>query len=380
MNLGEVRRHFPGLQKGIYLNTGGVGLPSTQVRAAIEANYSKLFDEHTPPIEWHTLMCQSAEATRQKLATFLGAGMDELTLSVSTADGYAAVLAGLRWQPGDEVLITSEEHPMPHQAVLSLEDRESVTLKVVKIDHDPNVMLERVEQALTRRTRMICFSHVTTDTGLRLPAEQICRLARQRGILTLWDGCQALAQIPLHLKEMGCDFYASNCYKWLLGPMGTGILYVSKEAQQILKPLVHPHDPQGGATQYKTSLPANALYAGVGATIDFIESIGGIGAIQQEVVRKADLLQASLATVPGVQILSSQRSDSQTGVVTFALSGVDGADLDRALRNRWQITQRATYITEPTGVRISVAFYTSEEELETLVEAVKVLANEAGCG
>ena len=380
MNLGEVRRHFPGLQKGIYLNTGGVGLPSTQVRAAIEANYSKLYDEYTPPIEWHTLMCQSAEATRRKLATFLGAGMDELTLSVSTADGYAAVLAGLRWQPGDEVLITSEEHPMPHQAVLSLEDREGIALKVVKVDHDPNVMLERVEEALTGRTRMICFSHVTTDTGLRLPAEQICRLARQRGILTLWDGCQALAQIPLHLKEMDCDFYASNCYKWLLGPMGTGILYVSKEAQQILKPLVHPHDPQGGATQYKTSLPANALYAGVGATIDFIESIGGIGAIQQEVVRKTDLLQASLATVPGVQILSSQRSDSQTGVVTFALSGVDGADLDRALRNRWQITQRATYITEPAGVRISVAFYTSEEELETLVEAVKVLANEAGCG
>ena len=380
MNLKEIRRHYPGLQKGIYLNTGGVGLPSTQVRQAIETGYRKLYEDHTPPIEWHWLMCEAAEAAREKLAAFLGAGTDELSLSVSTADGYAAVLAGLRWQPGDEVVITSEEHPMPHRAVLSLEDREGVVLKVVEIDHDPHVVLERVEQSLTSRTRMICFSHVTTDTGLRVPAEEICKLARQRGIMTLWDGCQALAQVPVDLGEMGCDFYASNCYKWLLGPMGTGLLYVRKEAQRILKPLLHPHEPDGGAAQYRTSLPANALYAGVGASIDFIERIGGVRAIQQEVARKTDMLRTTLDAVSGVQILSSRRPDSQTGVVTFAIAGMDGGDLDQALRKRWEITQRATYLTEPTGVRISVAFYTSEEELARLGEAVGVLASEAGSG
>ena len=378
MNLEEIRQHYPGLQRGIYLNTGGVGLSSTEVRDAIDANYHKLYEDHTPPIEWHWAMCKSAEVAGQKLATFLGAGTDELTLTVSTADGYAAVLAGLRWEPGDEVVITSEEHPMPHQAVLSLQDREGVVLKVVEIDHDPNVMLERVEEALTSRTKMICFSHVTTDTGLCVPAEKICKLARERGILTLWDGCHALAQIPVHLNEMGCDFYASNCYKWLLGPMGTGILYVSKEAQKILKPLVHPHDPDASANQYRAGNSAQALYAGVGASIDFLESIGGVEAIQEEVVRKTDILKANLDAVPGVVIVSSRRPDSQTGVVTFAIEGVDGGDLDHALRNRWQITQRGTYMTEPTGVRISIAFYTSEEEIGALVEAVKVLAREAG--
>ena len=380
MNLEEIRTHYPGLQNGIQLNTGGVGLPSNEVREAIDAGFNSLYEEYVPPIEWHTLMCQSAEVARKKLATFFGAKDDEIALTISTADGYAAAIAGLSWEPGDEVVITSEEHPMPHRAVLALEQREGVVLKVVEIDHDPAVMLQRTEEALTPRTKMICMSHVTTDTGLVVPAEEICKLARERGILTLWDGCHAIAQVPVNLDEMGCDFYATNTYKWVLGPLGTGFLYVSKEAQHKLKPLVHVHNPGGGAGQYRLSNPAHALYAGVGAAIDFIEGIGGVEAVRRECVRKTDLLKAKLDEVPGTIVISSRRPDSQTGIVTFAIEGMEGGDLDKALRTRWQIVQRGTYMTDPSGVRISIAFYTSEEEIEALVEAVRVLSREAGNG
>ncbi|MCY3760176.1 MAG: aminotransferase class V-fold PLP-dependent enzyme, partial [Gemmatimonadetes bacterium] len=197
MNLEEIRTHYPGLQNGIQLNTGGVGLPSNEVREAIDAGFNSLYEEYVPPIEWHTLMCQSAEVARKKLAAFFGAKDDEIALTISTADGYAAAIAGLSWEPGDEVVITSEEHPMPHRAVLALEQREGVVLKVVEIDHDPAVVLGRTEEALSPRTRMICMSHVTTDTGLVVPAEEICKLARARDILTLWDGCHAIAQVPV---------------------------------------------------------------------------------------------------------------------------------------------------------------------------------------
>ena len=378
MNLDEIRAHYPGLGRGIQLNTGGVGVPSRQVRAAVQARFDQLYEEHVPPIEWYTLTNQAADAARAKLAAFLGAAESGITLTVSTADGLAAVIGGLSWEPGDEVLITSEEHPVPHRAVLGLEERYGVVLKAVEVDHDPAVMIERTRQALTPRTRLICMSHVTTDTGLVVPAREICRLARERGVLTLWDGCHAAAQIPVNLREMGCDFYASNCYKWMLGPIGTGFLYVSDEARRSLKPLLRPHDPEGGAAQYITSTPSYALYAGVAATIDLMESFGGVAAIQRESARKAEALKASLDAVPGVLVLSSRRRDSQTGTVTFAIDGVDGGEVSAALKERWQIVQRATYLTEPSGVRISVAFYTSEAELEVLVEAVKVLAAEAG--
>ena len=109
-----------------------------------------------------------------------------------------------------------------------------------------------------------------------------------------------------------------------------------------------------------------------------MESIGGVEAIQREVARKADILKADLDAVPGVRILSSRRPDSQTGIVTIALDGMDGDEVSGALRQRWEIGQRSTHQTDPVGVRISVAFYTSEAELVALVEAVKVLAAEAG--
>ena len=378
MNLEEIRRHYPGLRNGIQLNTGGIGLPSIEVREAVEANYRKLHEDHAAPIDWHWGICESAEEARLKLASFLGAGEDEITLTNSTADGLAAVLAGLRWEPGDEVLISSEEYPLSYGSVHALGERFGVVVKVMELDHDPRIVTERFERLLTPRTKMICTNHVTADSGLRLPAEEISRLARERGILTLWDGCQAVAQFPIDLREMGCDFYASNCYKWLLAPMGTGFLYVRREAQSLLEPLLHPREPGGGAGQYKLGHPAHALYAGVRASIELMESIGGVEAIQREVARKADLLKADLDAVPGVGILSSRRPDSQTGIVTIALDGMDGDEVSRALRQRWEIGQRSTHMTDPVGVRISVAFYTSEAELEALVEAVKVLAAEAG--
>ena len=89
MNLAEIRTHYPGLQDGIQLNTGGVGLPSLEVREAIDAGFNRLYEEHVPPIEWHSLMCQSADVAREKVAAFLGAEKEELALTV---DRFACVL------------------------------------------------------------------------------------------------------------------------------------------------------------------------------------------------------------------------------------------------------------------------------------------------
>ena len=171
MNLDEIPTHDPGLQDGIQLNTGGLDLPSNEAHEAIDAGFNRLYEEHVLPIEWGWLMCESAEVARGRIAAVRGAATDEIALTVSTQNGYAAVLGGSRWEPADEVVITSEEHPMPKQALLGLEDRESVVLKAVEIDHDPAVMVARAEQALAERTKMICMSHVTQGQtrGVEIP-------------------------------------------------------------------------------------------------------------------------------------------------------------------------------------------------------------------
>ena len=377
MDVAEIRDQIPGLRFGVYLNTGGVGQAPASVSQAITAGYRQMTDGGLSPIDWYEAMSKAASEIPAKIADFFGADSTEIALTMSTGDGFVMVLGGLRWEPGDEVLITSEEHPVPLQAVQGLADREGAVIKKVELDHDKDVILERVERAITSRTRLICFSHVTTDSGTVLPAEEICALARARGILTLWDGCQAVGQLSVDLHGMGCDFYATNCYKWLLAPIGTGFLYVRKDAQQALKPLRRPHDPSASARQYEMGSPASVLYLGVGASLDFLTRIGGPRAIAAEVSRKAEELWARLDAIPGVQVVSSRRPETRSGIVTFAIAGMEGDEVSTALRQRWQIVQRGTYMTDPTGVRISVAFYTSDTELDTLVEAVTTLARKA---
>ena len=376
MDIAQIRDQMPGLQFGVYLNTGGIGQSPVCVNKAMAEGYQQMVSGSVSTIDWYTAMEEAASEMPVRIAGFFGADAGEIALTMSTGEGYGMVLGGLSWKPGDEVIITNEEHPVPLQAAEGLADRVGAVIKVVEIDQDKDLFMSRLEQAITQRTRLICFSHVTTDTGTRLPAREICALARTRGILTLWDGCQAVGQFPVDLHDMGCDFYATNCYKWMLSPMGTGFLYVRNDAQQVLKPLRRPHAPDGTARQYETGTPASMLYQGLGASLDFMDGIGGPQAIAEEAGRKAESLRVRFDAIPGVRVTSSRRADTQTGIVAFAIEGMEGTEVSEALRARWQITQRATYINEPTGVRISVAFYTSDSELDTLVEAVTTLAGE----
>lgn len=376
MDIAQIREQMPGLRFGVYLNTGGIGQAPVCVNKAMADGYQLMLSGSVSTIDWYTEMERAASEMPARIADFFGADAGEIALTMSTGEGYGMVLGGLSWQPGDEVIISNEEHPVPLQAAEGLADRVGAVVKVVEIDQDKDVFLNRLEQAITPRTRMFCFSHVTTDTGTRLPAREVCALARERGVLTLWDGCQAVGQFPVDLHDMGCDFYATNCYKWMLSPMGTGFLYVRKDAQQILMPLRRPHAPDGTARQYETGTPASMLYQGLRASLDFMDGIGGPQAIADEAGRKAESLRTRFDAIPGVRVISSRRADTRTGIVAFAIEGMEGTDVSDALRNRWQITQRATYINEPTGVRISVAFYTSDTELDTLVEAVTTLAGE----
>ena len=378
MDIAGIRDQMPGLQFGVYLNTGGIGQAPVSVNNAVAEGYQQLRSGSVSTNDWYTAVGEAASGIPAKIAGFFGADGEEIALTMSTGEGYGMVLGGLSWRPGDEVIITSEEHPVPLQAAEGLADREGAVVRVVEVDQDKDVILERLERAITPRTRLICLSHVTTDWGTRLPAREICGMARERGVLTLWDGCQAVGQFPVDLHDMGCDFYATNCYKWMLSPMGTGFLYVRKGAQPLLKPLRRPHAPDGTARQYETGTPASVLYLGLSAGLDFLDGVGGPQAIAAEAGRKAESLRARFDAIPGVRVISSRRAETRTGIVAFAIDGMEGNEVSGALTERWQIAQRATYINEPSGVRISVAFYTSDSELDTLVEAVTTLAGEVG--
>ena len=159
--------------------------------------------------------------TRQAIADLLGAHSDSIAFTRNATDGHNIVLQGIKWQPGDELLISDQEHPALSHPAAYLLDSGKVAVRVFNVSADPNVTQQNVASALGPKTRLIAFSHVSCESGIRLPATEICHLAQSHGALTLVDGAQSLGAMPEDVKDLNCDFYVSNGHKWLCGPKGT---------------------------------------------------------------------------------------------------------------------------------------------------------------
>lgn len=180
------------------------------------------------------------EAARARLAAYVGAGRDDLVYVPNATTGMNIVARSLRLGPGDEVLTTDHEYGAINRTWTFLCEKRSAAYRpaLQPLPHaGPGEFVERLWAEVTPRTRVISFSHVTAPTALVRPVAEICRRAREVGILTVVDGAHAVGQVPLDLEALGADFYTSNCHKWLCAPKGSAFLYARPERQPLVEPL-----------------------------------------------------------------------------------------------------------------------------------------------
>jgi len=230
---GELRRQWLLAADRINLNCGSVGCsPLPVLRAMIDhVLYGETFRETPYPWFGYEENTRIREL-RDALAAFLHCRRDDLALVRNATEGNSTVGNGLDFQAGDEVLLTDQEHPGGRCVYEQRAARHDLKLNYVTLPKPPaskDEILEAVERAITPRTRVFLFSHITTVTGVILPAKELCALARQKGVLTHVDGAHCIGQIPLDMHDMGCDFYVTSPHKWLMAPKGTGTLYVREE-------------------------------------------------------------------------------------------------------------------------------------------------------
>ncbi len=373
----QVRQAFPILKDVNYLNTGTYGLmPEPALAAFLEMTADFERGGQAARGEFYARM----GVTRQRIAGLLGATSQEIAFTRNATDGVNLVLAGLEWQPGDEVITTDEEHPAIAHPLGYLRRERGLRIHTVKVSPRADVMLARLEAVVTPATRLVIMSHVTCETGTRLPAREICAWAAGRGLLTLFDGAQVLGAAPVNVRELGCDFYASNGHKWLGGPKGTGVFYCRADR---LDRLFMAHvgagsleradlatgvaEPFHSGLRFEFGTRAFALPAGLGGSLDWLEGLGWDN-VYGRITGLARYLKDRILERPYLSLLTPYDAADSSGLTSFAIAGRSAEETCRRLREQWRIYTRA--VTHNNLLRIATAHFNSEDDIDRLLAAL----------
>ena len=356
-----------------YMNNASLGMPPASVAEAVAAGYDALSRE--PLRGKNELGYVIAARVVPGLASLLGAATDELVLTRNATEALHMGAIGVRLQPGDEVLMTTQEHPAGSRPWEYRASRDGVKVSRVFIPspfESEEEVVGLVEEALTPATRVIAFCHVTRG-GHLYPVKQLCALARERGIVSHVDGAQAVGMFPVDLHDLGCDTYSASLHKWLLGPMGTGVFHVRAGARDRVES-AFAYDATPDAPAYQppgtTGLPVRAALA---ASLDFVAALG-IDNIAARTRYLSDHLKARLAEMPGATILSGPTpTTSCPGSTIFELEGVDAVEAVALIAERASIHIDEHQRDGHNAIRISTHVYNTTAEIDRVTEALEGL-------
>ncbi len=376
----ELRRQWLLAADRINLNCGSVGCTPLPVLRAMIDHLLSAEEYREAPYPWFGYEENPRlRELRDALAAFLHVRRDELAIVRNATEANNAVCNGLDLKPGDEVLLTDQEHPGGRCCWEQKAARFGVKLNTVTLPKPPasaEQIVELFARAITARTRIVFFSHITTVTGLVLPARPICQMARERGILTHVDGAHAIGQIPLDLHDLGCDFYTTSPHKWLMSPKGTGTLYIREELLERLWVNIASGEWRNYALKaYRFSNLGTSnlsVMVGLKAALDFFQAIGPerIYSRSHQLARR---VRDRVAASPKLRVVNASGDEFFGSLVSFEpVPGVPpGATSGGLKRIAEECAARNIRIAGgPERMRIATHIFTQPTELNTFFDAL----------
>jgi len=342
----------------------------------LEAMYRSTRDmDGDPSFDNRQKMSTGKEEARRLLARDLRVTPEEIVIARNTSEANNMVSSGLDLKAGDEVVICADNHPSNNSAWMQKAKRFGYTVTVIK---QPNphpgaeYFVEAATRAITSRTRVLAFTHQTSTAGDVLPANELCRLARERGVLTLVDGASAYGLFDVDLSEMQPDFYTGSAHKWPCGPKEVGVLFVSSRAQQSIHPSIISAYP--GAVGISRTLEAigqrdEPAIIGFGEAVVFQTKIGR-KVIEERSRSLAQALIAGLRRIDGVQLWTHPDPARSGAVVTFRPGSLDIPKLSAALYKNDRIGCATRTGSDRPGIRFSPHIYNTMAEVDRAIAAI----------
>jgi len=338
------------------------------------------------PIVYRAQTERNFEGMRRAMAKEFGCDPEEIAFTRNASESLQIAQNGIDLQPGDEVITTEQDYPrmLTTWDQRMRRDRIKVTRLQFPAPTTGDDLYQRFEKALTPKTKVLHFCHITNLTGQLFPVQRLSRLARQRGILTVVDGAHALAQFPFKLRELEMDYYGVSLHKWLLAPTGTGLLYVRRDKIAKTWPLqAAPERDDNDIRKFEAigTHPAG-IRAGIAEALAFHQAIGAerkAARLRYLTMRWANALKPN----PRIKIHSSMLPGETWGLALVGIEGVDARALSQFMMDKYRIVINAIVAGQYpgpqfpySGLRVTPNVYTTLEEVDTFVEAMQdVLKN-----
>src|SRR5437867_3977 len=329
----EVQQAFTLDRTLINLNNGGVS-PSPRVVQDAMRRYLE-YSNTAPAYTMWQILEPEIEGVRQRLAASFGCNPEEIAITRNASESLEIVQLGIRLERGDEVLTTNQDYPRMLTTWHQRERREGIVVREIGFPVPPpsqQDLADRIERAVTPRTKVIHICHITNLTGQIFPVRRIVQLARARGIEVIVDGAHAYAQFPFNRDELDCDYYGTSLHKWLLAPHGTGFLYVRKSKIERIWPLMAaPPEMKGDIRKFEEigTHPA-ANHNAIAEALTFHEGLGA----DRKAARLRYLFQRwakRLEQRPGVRIRTPYGPTQSRGLGSFTPGSLDVGKLTEYL-------------------------------------------------
>jgi isopenicillin-N epimerase len=376
----EIQQSFALDRTAINLNTGH---HCSQPRVVLDAVKRFLDMENMLPVRYGGQILANMETVRRELAKEFGCDTEEMAITRNASESLQILQNGIDLVAGDEVITTEQDYPRMLTTWDQRMRRDKIVIKRVQfpVPATADDLYTRLEQAITPKTKVLHFCHITNLSGQLFPVQRLCRMARARGIRTIVDGAHAGAQFPYKLRDLECDSYGVSLHKWLLAPNGTGLLFVRRDMIEKFWPLQAA--PATSTTDIRKfeeigTAPA-AIKAGIADALAFHQAIGA----ERKAARLYYLTMRwanALKTQPRIRMHSSLKPGETWGVAAVGIDGMDPGKMTTFLWDKYRIVVAGLSGGKPpaqtydwTGIRVTPNVYTTIGEIDTFVEAMQAL-------
>ena len=362
-----------------FLNHGSYGACSKPVFKEYQDWQKKLEDQ---PVQFMTNQVYSAlEKARDSMSQFVGCDEQELVFFQNPTTAVTNVIYNLDLKPGDEVLMSNHEYGALVRAWKMWGKKTGVNIIQQDISMPVTTeenFIEDFWKGVTPQTKVVFLSHITSSTALIFPIEKIIKLAKEQNILTIIDGAHVPAQIPLNIHELGCDFYTGACHKWLCAPKGSSFLFVKKEHQDWVKPVVVSWGKDGDDPT-PSEFIQNFQWQGTRDMSAFLTIPTAINFYNKEIRPYQEscknIIQDTYSEFPSVLNTESISTGREwlAQLVAHPLPKNIPSNLKKQLWEEYQIEIPVFEWNGQAYVRVSIQVYNTQKDVDLLMSALRSL-------